>query len=153
MHGGRVFCVAPIRDQSMTLSTEIGFWAVGIDCCSKRANFECGSANDPAAHSGVILLQDEVVAPEALRGVLNWFSDRPWAEFDAALRLQNAAFGTSMAKNHILVRWERHPLKVQEDFRRDGEATAVTCCALYFVFALLTGVGYSKYHRGEHVKR
>lgn len=151
-HGGRVFCVAPIMEQSMPLSAEIGFWAIGTDCCSARAHFECGSANDPDAHSGVILLHDDIIAPQALGWVLNLLSDRPWAEFDAALRLQNAVFGTSMAKKHILMHWERYPIKVQEDFRRDGVAASMGCCSLCLAMTFLSGVLYFKYSRGENVK-
>ena len=36
------YCVAPILDPSST--TRVEFWAVGMDCCAERGDFQCGDA-------------------------------------------------------------------------------------------------------------
>mmetsp|Transcript_70453 Transcript_70453/g.206102 ORF Transcript_70453/g.206102 Transcript_70453/m.206102 type:complete len:668 (+) Transcript_70453:75-2078(+) len=43
---GHIYCVAPVtRQGSPTL--RVHFWAVGVDCCEKRSNFDCGTAREP----------------------------------------------------------------------------------------------------------
>lgn len=55
-HDGRDYCVAPILDRGVEQVRDIGFWAVGLDCCERRGGFDCplgewGSAS--ARASGV----------------------------------------------------------------------------------------------------
>jgi len=148
-NAGRVFCIAPVMEQGMSLDQEVGFWAVGTDCCAQRSSFECGWATDPEAHSGVILLKDELIAPQALGWLLNLLSDRPWSEYEHALRQQNAVFGTRPAKNHLLLHWERYPIKVTEDFRRSGIVSAIHFSLYYFILLIILAVMHQKYSRIE----
>eukprot|EP00927_Polykrikos_kofoidii_P075409 TRINITY_DN7158_c0_g1_i1.p1 TRINITY_DN7158_c0_g1~~TRINITY_DN7158_c0_g1_i1.p1 ORF type:complete len:333 (-),score=44.14 TRINITY_DN7158_c0_g1_i1:31-966(-) len=55
-----VYCVAPIvSDNSSMLVYD--FWAVGRNCCSGRMpDFACGEFNNPKAHSGLRLLQEDL---------------------------------------------------------------------------------------------
>merc|ERR1719374_318864 len=43
---GNIYCVAPIVDGSMGTTTEISWWAVGLDCCNPRQDFRCDDAQD-----------------------------------------------------------------------------------------------------------
>jgi len=148
-YAGRIFCVAPVMEAGMPFDTEIGFWAVGTDCCSKRAHFACGYANDPTANSALIELRDELIAPQALFWVINWFSERPWSEYEKAIKMQNEVFGTKVAKNHILLHWERYPIQVMENIRRAAIEGIVHLCILFFVFNMIMGFFYQKYSRHE----
>lgn len=42
---GRMYCVAPVARRGRP-SSEVYFWAVGIDCCERRSNFDCGTSRD-----------------------------------------------------------------------------------------------------------
>jgi len=58
------YCVAPITstpfaNKSAKLDT-YDFWAVGVNCCSGVASdFRCGEFNNPAAHSGLRLMDEK----------------------------------------------------------------------------------------------
>eukprot|EP00747_Dinoflagellata_sp_TGD_P163091 gnl/TRDRNA2_/TRDRNA2_181418_c0_seq1.p1 gnl/TRDRNA2_/TRDRNA2_181418_c0~~gnl/TRDRNA2_/TRDRNA2_181418_c0_seq1.p1 ORF type:complete len:339 (+),score=65.68 gnl/TRDRNA2_/TRDRNA2_181418_c0_seq1:138-1154(+) len=49
----QTFCVAPILDDSNQLQATADFWAVGIDCCGERGEFECGGSGDAGAKGGM----------------------------------------------------------------------------------------------------
>lgn len=58
------YCVAPITVTNANfMRTELSnydFWAVGTNCCSGDfSDFSCGEFDNPKAHSGVRLLEDE----------------------------------------------------------------------------------------------
>lgn len=54
------YCVAPITGGSAT-DNNYDFWAVGTNCCfgSSGASYHCGEYNNPSAHSGLRLMDDE----------------------------------------------------------------------------------------------
>lgn len=43
---GRLWCVAPVA-LPPTYASRVEYWAVGTDCCERRANFACGSSREP----------------------------------------------------------------------------------------------------------
>mmetsp|Transcript_34894 Transcript_34894/g.100478 ORF Transcript_34894/g.100478 Transcript_34894/m.100478 type:complete len:814 (-) Transcript_34894:45-2486(-) len=45
VEGGHVYCVAPVA-QIGAPSDVVSYWAVGVDCCETRRNFDCGSSRD-----------------------------------------------------------------------------------------------------------
>lgn len=54
-----VYCVAPIKFQNQTQNT-YDYWAVGTNCCSKHLfNFNCGAWNNPAARSGLRIMDEK----------------------------------------------------------------------------------------------
>mmetsp|Transcript_40135 Transcript_40135/g.103951 ORF Transcript_40135/g.103951 Transcript_40135/m.103951 type:complete len:288 (+) Transcript_40135:130-993(+) len=57
--GGGLLCVAPVVVRSKPM-TEIGYWAVGEDCCEMRRNFDCGSARDTDALTAIAEEKTEV---------------------------------------------------------------------------------------------
>jgi hypothetical protein len=54
-----VYCVAPIKFETEAQKT-YDYWAVGTNCCSKHLfNFNCGMWNNPAARSGIRVMNDK----------------------------------------------------------------------------------------------
>eukprot|EP00913_Durusdinium_trenchii_P034938 g32681.t1 len=53
------YCVAPIVHGQSPLDS-YDFWAVGLNCCgSSTGAFQCGEYNNPKAHAGLRLMQEE----------------------------------------------------------------------------------------------
>mmetsp|Transcript_6319 Transcript_6319/g.17600 ORF Transcript_6319/g.17600 Transcript_6319/m.17600 type:complete len:336 (-) Transcript_6319:98-1105(-) len=54
-----VYCVTPITAGGT--DKRLDFWAVGTDCCTSGSNpdFQCGEYNNPSAHSGLRLMDDD----------------------------------------------------------------------------------------------
>eukprot|EP00392_Amoebophrya_sp_AT5.2_P015372 g15574.t1 len=52
---GKMYCVAPITDASMSITQPVHFWAVGVDCCDSRSFFDCGDVRNAKAHTGVVV--------------------------------------------------------------------------------------------------
>jgi hypothetical protein len=54
-----VYCVAPIKLGNSSMTT-YDYWAVGTNCCSKHLfNFNCGAWNNPAARSGLRVMNEK----------------------------------------------------------------------------------------------
>merc|ERR1719265_2039485 len=61
---GKVYCVAPVVDSTMTSANPINFWAVGEGCCTARGEFACNDAQDTTALSALVVLEPEdIVRP------------------------------------------------------------------------------------------
>jgi len=112
---GRTYCVAPIiTRQAASTEAEAGapgpavqFWAVGLDCCEKRASFECDDAGDADAKGGVALytpddgeeaLMRQILAPRIFR-----------AGYVRAIEGATALYGLQSASSPVLVRWTKEP--------------------------------------------
>lgn len=138
---GMVFCVAPIIDSTLSNADEIGFWAVGENCCSKMATFNCDDSSDAATKSAVVLLPPEEVLPTWVRSL--GLGDNHYDDYLQALKLSSATFGTMVAKEVRLMRWIKDPDDFVSNFRRMAlgfwaESSMVvfgmlTLCVLYLV--------------------
>lgn len=59
LHGQmHTYCIAPIIDDTFTSRAE--FWAVGIDCCGERGNFECDNVGQSTSQIAVVLPHPEM---------------------------------------------------------------------------------------------
>jgi hypothetical protein len=134
---GTVFCVAPILDGSMTKNDMISFWAVGQNCCEERANFECDGAGDASAKSGLVVLEIEKLVSDS---VLYFINDTAREQYTRAIKLQNAVFGTSTAKENVYVRWTKDPVAMQETFWNKAFSICVTESVVYFILSLFMGI-------------
>jgi len=57
-----IYCVAPIvgPEEKPSSTVTYDFWAVGTNCCSgHKPDFHCGDYNNPLAHKGLRLMQDD----------------------------------------------------------------------------------------------
>jgi len=50
---GKLYCVAPVALPPL-YSKRVEYWAVGVDCCEKRMNFECGASRGFDALTAVV---------------------------------------------------------------------------------------------------
>mmetsp|Transcript_106843 Transcript_106843/g.212156 ORF Transcript_106843/g.212156 Transcript_106843/m.212156 type:complete len:300 (-) Transcript_106843:104-1003(-) len=110
---GHVYCVAPIRDESM--SSSVQYWAAGVNCCGARGSFTCDDAWDARARSALVI-QSEDSHPE----------------YALAVKQAEAAFGISSIQNPAFVRWVLDPEAVQLNFWRVG--TSILLLAVLFDF-------------------
>mmetsp|Transcript_57113 Transcript_57113/g.105605 ORF Transcript_57113/g.105605 Transcript_57113/m.105605 type:complete len:384 (+) Transcript_57113:95-1246(+) len=52
----KVYCVAPVMPVE-SAPQEVGFWAVGTDCCEEHGKFTCGAAKMGSARGGLVVEQ------------------------------------------------------------------------------------------------
>lgn len=94
----QTFCVAPIAaaPDSEDAQTTYEFWAVGVNCCSgvEAGDFTCGEANNPSAHGGLRLLDENE-------------DERPF--YRLAVQQAESAFGLS-APQPIFLTWMQDPV-------------------------------------------
>lgn len=113
---GHVYCVAPILDETQASRAE--FWAVGVDCCSERGDFNCDDAWDPQAKSGVVVLDDAMWLPSN------------FDYFQRAVKAAEADYNIVSSEKSLYIRWVTDPLKVEEEVHLHG---------LYFLGAVTGG--------------
>jgi len=135
---GKIYCVAPIVDGSMTKDDLISFWAVGVNCCEERANFQCDGAGDAAAKSGLVVLETSKLVSELVADFVAELGTTD--NYRRAIKLQNSVFGASNAKENVFVRWTKDPVEMQDTFWNSAFADTVTECALYFVLSMIMGI-------------
>eukprot|EP00928_Gymnodinium_smaydae_P054897 TRINITY_DN38594_c0_g1_i1.p1 TRINITY_DN38594_c0_g1~~TRINITY_DN38594_c0_g1_i1.p1 ORF type:complete len:315 (+),score=70.98 TRINITY_DN38594_c0_g1_i1:183-1127(+) len=92
----RTFCAAPVVDSGDEQARKVGFWAVGMDCCSARGDFECGAFGNRTARGGLRLLED---------GLL----ERRRSEYMRAVELAAEVNGLAVEDDPILVHWALAP--------------------------------------------
>jgi len=95
------YCAAPIRSTSADAgaNAELSFWAIGKDCCNSRGGFDCNSATDPLARSGIRVASVPIFGADAKEDPYN-----------KAVRMAAAASGEVAAEDPVLVIWERSPV-------------------------------------------
>jgi len=111
---GARMCVAPVTDLSMGAQDPINFFAIGTNCCGWRASFACDDAGDSEAHSALLELDmNAIVSPWT---AWLWQDTVSGEGFQAALKLQEAVYGTKAAADVRLLHWARNPLAMQKGF-------------------------------------
>ena len=110
------YCVAPILDD--TQSSRVEFWAAGMNCCGKRADFKCDDAWDDRARAGVVILDNDSWLPSH-RDI-----------YMKAVKIAEAAFDVVSAEEPLFVRWVVDPERVQNDFWKSGVGFLVTTASV-----------------------
>lgn len=111
---GARMCVAPVMDLSMGAQDPINFYAIGTNCCGWRGSFTCDDAGDPEARSALLELDmNTIVSPWTA-----WLWQDPVTSdgFQAALKLQEAVYGTKAAAHVRLLHWAREPHTMQHGY-------------------------------------
>jgi len=102
--GHHKYCVAPVVDAQF--SGRVQFWAVGVDCCGKLSDFECGDVGLPDVHGALVLSSH----PD--RDLL-WSSVGKWLTpprlrrdvFMEAIKHAEAVHGVVSNTNPVMVNW------------------------------------------------
>jgi len=123
---GTVYCVAPIMDDVPMAKVE--YWAVGTDCCMKRADFNCDDAWNPKAKSGMVVMEANPWIPNNRES------------YEKAVRLAEATYEIVSAKQPLFVRWVAEPEVVQDDFWRSGIGFLVAELSIYFLASVIFGL-------------
>jgi hypothetical protein len=123
---GAVYCVAPVMDETQTSRVE--YWAAGVDCCKQRADFGCGQADVPTAHSGVVILDAN-----------SWFSTNH-DFYKLAVKQAEAQYDIVSAPEPIFVQWVDNPAEVEDEFWLKGWSGFIMCGAFYIIPAVVFGL-------------
>mmetsp|Transcript_9261 Transcript_9261/g.16686 ORF Transcript_9261/g.16686 Transcript_9261/m.16686 type:complete len:318 (+) Transcript_9261:94-1047(+) len=123
------YCAAPISDtmhvQEEGASSELGFWAVGIDCCGVRGEFACDDALNPRARGGVVINDESNMATTARE------------HFMRAVQQAEAVYQINAAKNPVFVRWVVDPDTVVGNIWRSGVGFLLVAAAVYLFLCLI----------------
>lgn len=121
---GGLYCVAPVIDEATT--SEVGFWAVGQDCCSSRGNFVCDDAWNTDARAAIVVRKDDT-----------FFGGDTFEHYMKAVRQAEAAYEITASRNPVLVRWVLNPTEVQGNYQREGFGLLAVMWAIYFVISTI----------------
>jgi len=126
MEDGMVYCAAPISaaGDDGASGALVQFWAVGLECCAARGNFQCNDVGDAAARSGSVL----EVPTEAAHG------------FRQAIRMMPAVHGLTSDPDALLVHWVASPAAYRESLRESGALLLFGAMLGYLPFAFLGAV-------------
>lgn len=123
-----LYCVAPILSKSQINApvTWVQFWAVGINCCTKRGSFTCDSALEYAAANGIAPPKNSTPVPGGTREI-----------FEMAVREAEGAHNVQSAPGAMMIRWVADPQTLKDDMW----TSSIWLCAISsFSVLLVTSV-------------
>merc|ERR1719401_1927660 len=120
----KMYCVTPIVGPGGPPSTgNYDFWAVGVDCCSdSRHDFHCGEYNNPSAHSGLRMVDEDQV---------------PF--FRLAIQQAEAAYNLK-APHPVMLMWLQDPLQELNAIHAAGMNYFITGLYGHLIFQLVVVV-------------
>jgi len=125
----RTYCVAPIV--SKHAPARVSFWAVGVDCCTGRAQFWCPFANDPLAHGGAVIMDAHPFSVEVNKKLM----------YTHAAKQAAAVYSLVVGENPIFVQWDRNPDDIMTAHYKSGLKLTTTAILVNFgicvVFAIV----------------
>lgn len=114
------YCAAPILDGKEPDNT-VQYWAVGVNCCLERGDFECDDAKDPKAHGGIVLSED----------------DDDIEHFKSAVDQVEEAHGLAAPKRALFLRWTTDPNKLMDELWASGHKAAGGGVILYLLVSIV----------------
>jgi len=121
---GSTYCVAPVARHGVP-EDNVVFWAVGIDCCEARTNFDCGTSRTLGSTTAMVYASD---------------SD---PLFRRAIEVSGSIYGTTnSSEGPHLVRFVNDPDEVEAFWLREAIITTVLALLLHLLwtFFLVLGV-------------
>eukprot|EP00746_Dinoflagellata_sp_MGD_P013613 gnl/MRDRNA2_/MRDRNA2_129480_c0_seq1.p1 gnl/MRDRNA2_/MRDRNA2_129480_c0~~gnl/MRDRNA2_/MRDRNA2_129480_c0_seq1.p1 ORF type:complete len:317 (+),score=33.66 gnl/MRDRNA2_/MRDRNA2_129480_c0_seq1:150-1100(+) len=123
---GPVYCVAPILDEVPI--PKVQYWAVGQECCSQRADFNCDDSWNPKAHSAVVMLESNQLLPSHVDMYMK------------AVKLSEAVYDIVSVPDPIFVRWVAEPEVVEDEYWRSGIGFLVAAVSIYLLVSIFLGI-------------
>lgn len=114
------YCAAPILDGTEA-GNDVQYWAVGVNCCLERGDFECYDAKEPSAHGGIVFDEDH----EDLK------------HLKEAVHQVEEVHGLVAPKGAILLKWVADWRKIMEKLWSDGVSMITFGIALYLLASLV----------------
>lgn len=105
--GSVTYCAAPIVRGDAGGSLRMDFWAVGVNCCGDRGEFDCDGARDPAAHGGVVI--HDFTEPDSVAQI----TDTVHKNYLRAIQAATDMHHLPHSEDPILVRWGSDPRELQ----------------------------------------
>lgn len=134
---GHTYCAAPIVDSTMSNGADISYWAIGVDCCTPRAEFHCDDAGDFSTRSALIVLEPEDVVRPFMRWAVRGAS---YPHYKEAIKLQEATYFTKASRSPTLLYWSRDPIAKKDEFYETAKKICIWLSIVYTV--LIVGFTY-----------
>lgn len=131
---GKVYCVAPLVDTTMSAVEPIYYWAIGEDCCEARSDFHCGDAQDPSTRSGLVALKPAKIVRPYMRWAVR---GSPYQRFEKAVRLEEATHVTQAAPDPTFIYWSSDPIALKDSFYKEAVYSCVLWSLIYFAVLLV----------------
>lgn len=125
-----MLCVAPVVDATMGLDQEVNFFAVGVGCCEPRASFLCDDASDGSTKNALLMLEPRMLTAPLMEWAVAGAVDR--TGFDAAIRMQAAAFQVTPASETRLLFWTKDPEAHVRRYYNKGLESVIVATVIYF---------------------
>jgi len=102
---GHRWCAAPIvgnlHEAGSTM--EVGFWAVGMDCCRPRGLFSCGDVWNLTKHTGLVVLEKSSL------------SSADFPKYKKAAKMGAEVYGFGIPADPTFVRWDVPTEQIEEE--------------------------------------
>lgn len=119
---GSIFCIAPVGLQGEYSST-VEYWAVGIDCCEKRTNFDCGSSRELEAVTAVVEPHSSALESYA-----------------RAIVQAESIYNITSSEHAQMMHFTSNPSEVSDGYWDQAMSIAMISGMLHLVFSALAGV-------------
>lgn len=122
---GDVYCVAPIRDGSSSLTVQ--FWAVGMGCC-EQGKFNCYADGEKDAHAGAVVFDYDGI-----------FSTSSHTQFRQARLKAMATYAASSADQPKLIEWAKQDNldKISDSYQVKATVSLAVCSVMYLLLSAL----------------
>jgi len=120
---GSIYCVAPFGIPG-PYTSRVEYWAVGINCCEKRMNFECGTAREPGNLSAVV--------------------EVPSRQFKAAIQQAQSIYGVTSADSMQLLNVMGNPNDFVDEMWDEAMSIALIAMILDLLICALAGMVIAK---------
>lgn len=115
-----VYCAAPILDGTEA-GNAVQYWAVGVNCCLERGDFECDDAKNPNAHGGIVYDEDNEDIPH----------------FKEAVLQAEEAHGLRTPPGALFIRWIASPSKIRDQLWSLGLSLIVVGVFCYLFISMV----------------
>lgn len=140
---GSSYCVAPIVSGDVT--SKVSFWAVGIDCCTARAQFTCPHVADPYAHGGAVIMDAHPLSLQVDKKMM----------FTHAAKQAASVYSLVISDDPIFVQWDVDPDSIMTGYYNSGYKLMTESILVDFgvciVFAMIMQTASGKIAKQQEV--